>query len=443
MARPPLANEADVRQHLGALKLKRFLHDPTTGLPALALLFDRLRALLDQRRQIGAVHLEMADIELVESIYGWQVLDVILAQISSVLRQSLGQELPRESLLALNQVAGDRFVVFIADGPRGAEVESAFLAATGRALCSKLEAAFDGEAFRGLTPRPRFLAGHALLSHNPFYRFERCVAGAVEQARRCSERRERRRERSWAEELRGIMREGSIEMLFQPVVELGSNHQLGHEALVRGPQGTLFETPRAMFALSRRFGLDAELDRLCCEAALGASSRQAPAAGLAFINVLPANLCAGPWRDGALPTLLQSLGLAPAGVVFEISEREAALDPELFLRAVACCREEGFGLALDDMGTGGLGQETIERARPDYLKLDASLVRHIHENQIKLEVLLSLLALSRRMGTELIAEGVESPGEEAALTQAGARYAQGYRFAPPAAAGSGERARQA
>ena len=58
-----------------SLKLRSVLYDRATGLPTYPLLFDRLREELDRRRHLGVLHVEIADLELVESLYGWQVFD--------------------------------------------------------------------------------------------------------------------------------------------------------------------------------------------------------------------------------------------------------------------------------------------------------------------------------------------------------------------------------
>ncbi len=137
----------------GYLKMKSVLYDRTTGLPAFPILFDRLRTLLDRRRGIGVIHFEVANLELVESLYGWQVFDGIVSRVAALLRACVGQELPSGALLAINGVAGGRFVAFVPDRPDGNEPDTAYLAKTGRAICRKLESAFDDEAFAGLGPR--------------------------------------------------------------------------------------------------------------------------------------------------------------------------------------------------------------------------------------------------------------------------------------------------
>lgn len=434
----PLSHGASPnRYRAGYLKLKSVLYDRTTGLPAFPVLFDELHAMLDRRREIGVLHVEVANLPMVESLYGWQTFDRIVGRVARLLRSAVGDELPSTTLLAVNGVAGDRFVCFVPETRDGRDVDDAFLGESGRAICRRLDRVFDDDTFVGLSPRLCFRAGHALLSANPFFRFERCVYGAVEEARAAHQRRERRRDLSWGEELHEIIQSSCVETLFQPVFEIESREVLGFEALSRGPRDTMFEAPRAMFALSDRVGVADELDRVCCESALRAFSGLTRD-GKAFVNVLPSSLEDRSWlQDGLLP-LLRGLGLQPREVVFEVSERFAAADPAPFLSRLERFRDDGFGLALDDMGTGRAGVGTIEQLRPDYLKLDVSLVRNVDERMIQQDVVKSIAELASRIDAAVIGEGVETEAEAEMLSRSGTRYAQGYLFALPSSAGSAQ-----
>ncbi len=415
------------------LKLRSVLHDRNTDLPAFPLLFDRLRTALDARRAVGVLHVELVNLEMVESLYGWQVFDRIVARVARLLREAVGRELPGGTLLTLNGVAGDRFVLFLPQREDGQdEPDGAWLGSVGRAVARKLERALDSAEFVGLSPKLCARVGHALLADNPFYRFERCVYAAVDRAREAPGRRERRRELSWGEELAQIIQAATVATVFQPIVELDKRHVLGHEAYVRGPLDSMFESPRAMFALSGRVGVAVELDRLCRERALSAFSA-ALGAGKLFLNALPASFAEGEGHAEQLYDRLGQLAIAPRDLVLEFSERGADAGPDTFCEKLSRIREKGFAIAIDDVGTGRAGLQTIERIEPDYVKLDASLVRNIEDNLIQQELLLTLTRLAQRIGAAVIAEGIETPAEAAAVALGGARYGQGFLFAQPSA----------
>ena len=86
------------------LKLRSALYDRTTGLPAFPVLFDRLRTMLDRRRRIGVLHLEVANLGQVESLYGWQVFDRILSRVARELSGAVGEELPGGTLVGVSGV---------------------------------------------------------------------------------------------------------------------------------------------------------------------------------------------------------------------------------------------------------------------------------------------------------------------------------------------------
>ena len=164
------------------LKLKSVLHDRATGFPAVPVLLERLRTQLDDRRALGVLHIGIDNLSVVESLYGWQVLDRVLSRVATEIRESCGEELPAETLVAINAVAGDSFAGFVLERTDGREIDAAFLRRAGEALRGRLEAALGGDEFCGLGPRLTARVGQALLSRNPFYRFERRVYAALAEA---------------------------------------------------------------------------------------------------------------------------------------------------------------------------------------------------------------------------------------------------------------------
>lgn len=423
----------DALEHFrnGYLKLKGALHDRTTRFPAYTVLFDDLRTLLDARRQLGVVHVEPSNLDLVESLYGWQVFDRTMAQLAAIVRTMPGAELPEGTLLAVGSVPGDRFVAFVPDGDQGRALNHDDLAAIAAAVKVRLDAALHDEPFATLSPRLGIRVGFAFLSEDPFYRFERRVHAAVHEARLLPERREANRDRVWGEELRKVIREENIRTLWQPVIDLLSGACHGFEALARGPKDSMFEMPRAMFALSSRVGASGDLDRLCRAVALRDCVAAASGRKL-FVNVLPSTLLGPEWTSGAVSDLLAAAGGSPGDVVVEVSERAVGAEAEALAPACALLRDAGFHLALDDVGTGRDGGDALERLRPNYLKVDASVVRGIDANLVKQEIFTTIARAGGSIGASLVAVGVESADEAATLQGLGAHYGQGYHFAGPA-----------
>jgi EAL domain-containing protein (putative c-di-GMP-specific phosphodiesterase class I)/GGDEF domain-containing protein len=414
------------------LKLRSVLYDRVTALPTFPVLIDDLRAWLESRRAIGVIHVEAENLDVVESLYGWQVFDRILERVAGVLDRGVAGLCGTPVALGLNGVAGDRFAVFVACREDGSEVDARYLASVCDTLRDRLEEAFSGEDFAGLNPRLEFRLGHALLAHDPFFRFERRLYAVLDEARSSDHRRQHRLQRGYGQDLERIIRDADLRTVFQPVVDLKSGDTLGYEALTRGPANSALEAPSVMFSVSDRIGMTGDLDRVCRSTAFRASAAL-PTTRKVFLNGLPGSFRSIPADPRDWPETLHPLRDDPQRWVLEFSERSADGDPEGFVATLDRLKGFGLGVSVEDIGTGFTSRAILEELRPDFLKLDVSLVRKIDENLIKQELLRSLVRIATRIGASVIAEGVETWDEARVLTEAGAQYGQGHLFARPTA----------
>lgn len=434
MSRPPPEPDGRDDLRMEVLGLRAAVHDRTTGLPSYLFLVDPIRSLLDSCRRIGVLHVGIANLEPLESLYGWQVFDRVMTRLAGALRVSAREDLPEGALLAIDRIAGDRFVAFV-PGPGGKPVTADLLRDVARAVRRRLEAAFEDEAFREIAPAPSFRTGHALLTDDPFFRLERRIHAAVEEARSQDERQEARRARARQAELRRILRDASISTVFQPVIDLDTGDPIGYEALARGPKDSALEMPATLFATSARLGISADLDRLCRNVAIRAAAEVVRAAGTKiFLNALPASLADAGWTEGTVAEELERVAISRNDLVIEVSERTADGDLETLSRACGLLRQRGFEVALDDVGTGYASLATASRLQPRWLKLSPGIVRGISLSPIQRSVVSSILAVARQVEADVVAVGVETDADADALRSTGARYAQGFLFAGPSAA---------
>jgi len=133
-----------------------------------------------------------------------------------------------------------------------------------------------------------------------------------------------------------------------------------------------------------------------------------------------------------VPRVLRETGRTPADVVVEISERALGEDPGAHAEACAAVRAAGFALALDDVGTGRDGSAALDRLRPDFVKVDASVIRGIDASLIRQEIFTTIVRLGAAIDASIVAVGIESAEEATTLRSLGARFGQGYHFAQPA-----------
>jgi EAL domain-containing protein (putative c-di-GMP-specific phosphodiesterase class I) len=134
--------------------------------------------------------------------------------------------------------------------------------------------------------------------------------------------------------------------------------------------------------------------------------------------------------SGFLKTQVAEAGISPTSVVIEIVESVVG-DVRELRRFVESYRESGFLIALDDVGAGHSNLNRIPLIKPDVIKIDRYLVKNIHQDFYKQEVLKSLISMARHLGTVLIAEGVETESEGTALLEMGVDMIQGFYFSKP------------
>jgi diguanylate cyclase (GGDEF)-like protein len=119
-------------------------------------------------------------------------------------------------------------------------------------------------------------------------------------------------------------------------------------------------------------------------------------------------------------------------VVFEITERSSIEDFRSAQKILEHYRKQGYRIAIDDAGAGYSSLQAIAELQPDFIKIDRSLVEHIHVNKTKEYILETFVTFAQKMNIHLIAEGIEHPDELIKLTRMGVHYAQGYLLGKPA-----------
>lgn len=216
----------------------------------------------------------------------------------------------------------------------------------------------------------------------------------------------------------------SLWMAFQPIVEASSGEVFAHEALLRCTEPT-FPHPGAMIEAAERAERLDDLGRAVRQA-VAEQIGMAQAPWSYFVNLHPRDLL-----DPALYDPDAPLSLKAQCVVLEITER-ASLDALPNLRSrIAQLRAMGFRIALDDLGAGYAGLSSFVCLEPEFVKLDMSLIRDIHESEAKRKIVGTMVSLCHEMGKRIVAEGVECAAERETLIELGCDLLQGYFFAKP------------
>jgi EAL domain-containing protein (putative c-di-GMP-specific phosphodiesterase class I) len=212
---------------------------------------------------------------------------------------------------------------------------------------------------------------------------------------------------------------------FQPIISLVDWVPLGYEALGRGRHGHLPTNPGPLFALADQCQLAVELSRLFRQLALAESARL-PRPHALFLNLHPKEK----GDEGFDADLQQLASLATEGqvLVLEVNEGFVA-DIAALRRLRAQVSELGMRLAYDDFGVGQARLAALAEVPADYVKLDRSIVQNLPHSRPLRELVRALGQVCTDVGTELLAEGVETEDEMLIAQELGCQLGQGHLFA--------------
>ncbi|HEX9202468.1 MAG TPA: EAL domain-containing protein, partial [Vicinamibacteria bacterium] len=310
-----------------------------------------------------------------------------------------------------------------------AHARGAHRAARGRLLGSLLPN-LSRAAFPYLKATPRLDVGCAVAVHNPLLHPERLVERATAEALAQAAHQRRSEELLVLERLQDILLREKVVTAYQPILRLKEGTVMGFEALSRGPRGSGLEAADALFGAASDHNLLVELDRLCRRRALLSSGR-VPSNARIFVNTLPATMRDPQFRGKPLIDFLDKAQVAPDRIVVEITEKLVIENYGLFRETMAYFTDLGMSFAVDDVGAGYSGLESIARLKPTFLKVDTALVREVHTSMVNQAMVKAIVSLGHGIGAQVIAEGIHSEAETQALRTMGVDFGQGFYLARP------------
>jgi EAL domain-containing protein (putative c-di-GMP-specific phosphodiesterase class I) len=213
-----------------------------------------------------------------------------------------------------------------------------------------------------------------------------------------------------------------LTMVYQPILDLATGEILGAEALARfgtEPQ----RSPAQWFIEAAEVGLGIQLE-------LAALRRAAEGFALLPPNsFLSVNISAETLRS---PALLDAVGELPARrLVLELTEHEPTVDHDHLVGPVARLRDRGVRLAVDDAGAGFASLQQILVLHPDIIKLDRTFIEGLATDPVRRALTTALLSFATEIDATLVAEGVATGEELAALRGLGVRHGQGRFLGEP------------
>jgi EAL domain-containing protein (putative c-di-GMP-specific phosphodiesterase class I)/ActR/RegA family two-component response regulator len=225
---------------------------------------------------------------------------------------------------------------------------------------------------------------------------------------------------------------GAIRVHYQPKVDMTKGVVCGVEALARWTHPTLGEIrPDRFVDVAEREGLIHALTMSVLSQAFGEAGRW-NAAGLRLslaVNLSP-RLLEDPALVRELSALLDAHGLEARQVVLEITESSVVDCMGVSLGVLARLRLKGFGLSIDDYGTGFSSMQQLARIPFTELKIDRAFVHGATQRTNLRVILQSALDMSRQLGLVTVAEGIETLADWQLVRDSGCGVGQGFLVAP-------------
>jgi diguanylate cyclase (GGDEF)-like protein/PAS domain S-box-containing protein len=419
----------------------RASHDPLTGLPNR----DQFRAALDgaiasAREHGGAVavmYVDLDDFKLVNDGFGHEVGDALLVAVAERLSRAT------RATDVVGRDGGDEFLVLMPNLPAGPE-EAARAAelATARMHDALVEPVSAGSVELHVTTSigvslfPFDAADtQTLLKHADAAMYDAKAAGRnacrfYESGSRDSEER-----LVLTGRLRQAIKQGDLELRYQPIVELASGRMVGVEALARwtdderGPIG-----PDEFIPLAERTGLIRPLSEWVIRAASRQAAEWAAAGHDSHVSLnIPPDTCQE-IGAGSIAVMIRAEGCDPSRITLEMTE-SATMAPRPGLEEeMAILTAHGMSLAIDDFGTGHSSLGRLGQFPAGMLKIDRSFVGGLPAGRAARTLVKAIMYLAQGFGLRVVAEGVETEAQREYLLTAGCDYAQGYLFSPPVTA---------
>lgn len=221
-------------------------------------------------------------------------------------------------------------------------------------------------------------------------------------------------------------------VFYQPKVDIESRRTSSLEALIRWNRGGKLISPGHFIPIAEESSLIDDLCMFVLEAtcAFLVTMQQQGVIVPVSVNISPRQFHNADFVD-MVEDLLQRYTIEPRFLEFEITETTAMKDVEHTLAIMQRLREMGLLFSIDDFGTGYSSLGSLNRMPVNTLKIDKQFIDDLQANG---GIVNTIIAISRQMHLNVVAEGVETEEQLLALASMGCDEAQGYYFSRPISA---------
>lgn len=224
----------------------------------------------------------------------------------------------------------------------------------------------------------------------------------------------------------------TLDMAFQPIVNIHTGTCYGYEALLRNTEAAGFASIADFFDACHAAGALTDMEMVLREKALAKFVRlERWRQSKLFVNLDNRALDESGELASRTKALLDRYGVDESQAVFEVSERHGFAQPGAASALLAPYKRAGMRLAIDDFGTGFSGLQLLYFAEPDFLKIDRFFVSDIANDSKKKLFLSQIVNIAHLLGVVVLAEGVETEREYFVCKDIGCDLVQGYMVQKP------------
>ena len=423
-------NARDVTDRIAAsARLRRLaLHDSLTGLGNRTLIEDRIKQAV-QQGPTAVVMLDLNRFKDINDSLGHAVGDVVLAEVADRIRRSV------RSGDTVGRVGGDEFVLVLPQAGGMQDIRATVDRIIG-ALREPIEhgtSRFRLSASVGISFAPEHgTSGEGLLraADAAMYRAKRERSGPAVYDHRDRELSIERL--ALSSELVDAIELEQFELHYQPKYDLATGRMLGAEALLRWFHPTRgLIPPDGFLPLAEDTGAIHAITRWVVDTAVAQARSWADQGHdlSVAVNLSPSSLQDPAFADHVQSALVRS-GLASDRLVLEVTEQTVMADPETALSVMRRLSGLGVRFSVDDFGTGYSSLTYLRMLPVTELKIDRSFIGD-DCGAVDHDIVETIIALSRRLGLQVVAEGIESCDATAYLRSAGCDVGQGFHLGRP------------
>jgi len=415
-------------------------HDALTGLANRQALLRSIGANIAAWQAEGAsavvACLNLDRFKQLNEVLGHEVGDAALVTVTRALQAHL-----REGDM-LARAGNDEFVMLLND-PDG---EERLLARLGQLMAEVNSHAYGAAADLSLTCSVGFACypkdgeeGDTLLNNAvTAMRHAKAQGGGRIERYDPAQRREMGRRLTLESHLRRALEREELFLQYQPKIALDSGKLAGFEVLLRWrhPEHGVV-SPEEFVPIAEETGLIAPIGEWIVKTAVGqlAAWREA---GVPAVPVA-VNLSARQFMQSDIVAIvseqLAAAELPPALLELELTESVSMADPGRSMVVMHKLKSLGVALSIDDFGTGYSSFSYLRRLPIDKLKIDKSFVQDVAHSADSRTIVQAIAAMAHRLNLGVVAEGVETAAQAAALREAGCDQAQGFLYARPLSPG--------